>query len=509
MLQIKNLTITLLKDLRVILKDFSFTLKNGDRAALIGEEGDGKSTLLKLICNDSLVKNYIQYTGSIIKNNAQAGYICQELPAGDACKSIIDFCAEEPNFYGLTSKELSELAFRLGLSPDIFFSNRAVKTLSGGEKIKLQFARILMGKPDILLLDEPSNDLDIATLLWLENFINTCGLPVIFVSHDETLIENTANVIIHIEQLRRKSVPRCTVKRCPYGQFISERNLEISKQAQIAGEEKAKHDKQQEKYRRIQSKVEHELNTISRGNPHGGTMLKRKMKSVKSMGKRFQKEYENITEFPDTEKPINVKFQDVAPVPPSKTVLDLKLDTLCSDENVLAENVMLHVNGGEKICITGRNGVGKTTLLKKIACMLLPRKDIKAAYMPQDYGEILSSGITPVEFLSQTHDKNETTKIMTFLGSMNYTEDEMFHTVSGLSGGQKAKLIFLKMVFGKCNVLILDEPTRNFSPLSCAEIRCALKSFCGTIISVSHDRKYISDVCGTVYILSKSGLIKN
>lgn len=508
MLQIKNLTITILKDLRVILKDFSYTLNVGDKVALIGEEGNGKSTLLKLIYNDSLIKSYADYTGSIIKNNVKLGYLGQELPACDKDKSILDFCENSPSFYNLSPKELSGIAFRLSLSPDLFFSERAIKTLSGGEKIKLQFARILMENPDALLLDEPSNDIDIDTLSWLENFINTCGLPVLFVSHDETLIENTANVIIHIEQVRKKSVPRYSVKRCTYSRYISERDNEFTKEAQIAGEQLAQYEKQQEKYRRIQSKVVHELNTISRGDPHGGKMLKRKMKAVKSMGKRFQREHENMAEFPDTEKTISVKFTSITPVPTSKTVLDLNLSTLSIGEKLLSRNIKFYVKGGEKICVTGKNGVGKTTLLKRIADMLLPREDINASYMPQDYGDILCGDMTPISFLSVSGSKDEVTKIMSFLGSMNYTKDEMFHTAAGLSGGQKAKLIFLKMVFSRSNVLILDEPTRNFSPLSCAEIRSALKSFTGTIISVSHDRKYISDVCNTVYELTKSGLIK-
>jgi len=126
--------------------------------------------------------------------------------------------------------------------------------------------------------------------------------------------------------------------------------------------------------------------------------------------------------------------------------------------------------------------------------------------MPQNYDDLLVADKTPVEFLSVTGEKDEITKIKTFLGSVKYTSDEMEHRISELSGGQKAKLLFLKMILDGCNVLILDEPTRNFSPLSNPVIRDVLKSFGGAIISVSHDRKYINEVCTKVLELTPNGL---
>ena len=128
--------------------------------------------------------------------------------------------------------------------------------------------------------------------------------------------------------------------------------------------------------------------------------------------------------------------------------------------------------------------------------------------MPQDYEELLNMDQNPVEFLSDKGDKAEQTMIRTYLGSMRYTADEMSHCIRELSGGQKAKLLFLKMSLDGCNVLILDEPTRNFSPLSGPVIRQVLKSFDGAIISISHDRKYIGEVVSAVYELTQNGLYK-
>ena len=128
--------------------------------------------------------------------------------------------------------------------------------------------------------------------------------------------------------------------------------------------------------------------------------------------------------------------------------------------------------------------------------------------MPQNYEDQLDPSLSPLEWLSITGDKEETTKIRTYLGSMRYTPDEMFHPMSELSGGQKAKILFLKMILSGANVLLLDEPTRNFSPLSNPVIRQVLKEFGGSIISISHDRKYIEEVADTVYELTPRGLVK-
>ena len=123
--------------------------------------------------------------------------------------------------------------------------------------------------------------------------------------------------------------------------------------------------------------------------------------------------------------------------------------------------------------------------------------------MPQNYEDQLDLSMTPVDFLDSTGEKSERTKIRTYLGSLKYTADEMDHPIRELSGGQKAKVLLLKMSLGNANVLILDEPTRNFSPLSGPVIRKMLREFPGAIISISHDRKYIGEVCGKEYLLEK------
>ncbi|MCI8395134.1 MAG: ABC-F family ATP-binding cassette domain-containing protein [Acutalibacter sp.] len=506
MLQIQNLKITMKKDLRTLVEGLTFTLRPGDKVAVVGEEGNGKSTLLKLLYDESLVEGYAQWEGHMQKDGMLMGYLSQELPEADKGKTIYEKCLESGGFSEASPKELASLGAKLGIPAETFYSDQLMGALSGGEKVKLRMALLSLERPDCYLLDEPSNDLDLDTLRWLEEFIRDCPQPVVYISHDETLLEATANVVLHMEQLRRKTLPRHTVARMGYAQYVSERLHSFQKQEQLARKERQEEKKQQERFRQLYQKVEHQQNAVSRQDPHSGRLLKKKMKAVKSLEKRYERERDDMTELPDTEEAILAGFGEDISLPAGKTVLDFSLPRLEAGGRVLAENLRLFVRGPEHICIIGKNGAGKTTLLREIARELLGREDIKAAYMPQDYNELLNPAQTPVEFLAKTGEKEEHTRIKTYLGSMKYTPEEFSHPVGELSGGQRAKLFFLKMILDGANVLVLDEPTRNFSPLSGPVIRGLLRDFPGAVISISHDRKYIRESCGRVLELAGQGL---
>jgi len=522
MLKIDHLTICHKKDNRVLLKDFSLTLQDGDRAVLIGEEGNGKSTLLQQIYDEELTKAYTEVSGDIQRRNHRFGYLPQEMPEHVKRMRAVEFFDTVLDD-GNKVREAALLAGKLQIPAGIFESAQLMESFSGGEKVKLQMMALLLMEPDVLLLDEPSNDIDIETLQWMEKFLLQCRVPVLFVSHDEVLIEKTANIIIHMEQTMRKTVPVYTIAKMSYGEYIASRNRRIELQTREAHNEKREYDAKQERLRRIEQKVEHQQNIISRQNPAGGRLLKKKMKAVKSMERRFEKEAEDMTKVPDVEEEIFVTFAKGVRIPNGKTVLDFWLDEvkvkmregntfsqgdILPEERarVLAKDIKLAVYGSEKICIIGKNGCGKSTLLREIY-EYLKERNFKIGYMPQNYEEVLPFHKTPVEFLAVTGSREETTRIRTYLGSLKYTADEMMHPAAELSGGQKAKLLFLKMSMEECEVLLLDEPTRNFSPLSNPVVRKALRAFPGAIISISHDRKYISMVCDKVYELKREGLV--
>ena len=508
MLQIDHLTLVHRRDLRVLAEDFSFVLNDGDKAAVIGEEGNGKSTLLKWIFDPALVEPYCQAGGVRSGKTGSMGYLSQDLTEAEKAGTICDYCAAVPSFYELTPKELGDIARRLRFPVEEYFSDRPAGTLSGGERIKLQLSRLLFQRPAVLLLDEPSSDLDVDTLAWLENFIRDYEGTVLYVSHDETLIENTANVILHMEHPREGKPPRCTVHRLEYAAYAQRRSGAIAYQTQQARREKAEYSKKMERYRRIQQSVEHAQNTVSRQDPGKGRLLKKKMHAVQSMGRRFEREAESMIQLPEVEEAVFLRFAPEISLPAGKVVLALQMEMLAVGGSVLSRGIRLRVMGGEKVGIIGPNGTGKTTLLRCIASQLLARKDLKAAYMPQDYADTLPPDITPVEYLAPGGDREAETRARTFLGSVRFAREEMTHPIAALSGGQKAKLLLTKMMLEGSDVLVLDEPTRNFSPLSGPRVRQALREYGGTIISVSHDRKFLREVCDKLYQLTKDGLIE-
>ncbi len=508
-IQIKNLTIRHRKDLHPLLEDFQLVLSRGDKAVIVGEEGNGKSTLLKWIFDPAMIEGYAEATGSRSDQGEKLGYLPQELPEPDKKKTVYAFFSDMDAFWEQDVRERQQLLARLGLDDDVCFSEQLMGTLSGGEKVKIQMARLMLEKCDVWLLDEPSNDVDTDTLSWMEELIRDFPGAVLFISHDETLIEATANRVILLEQLRGKRATRWTVANVPFRQFAAEREAGFEKQAQQALNERRQERIALEKFQRIQQKVEYQQNAVSRQDPHSGRLLKKKMANVMSLRRRYEREHEQMTEFPERELAILVKFHGQQAIPRNKTVLELSLPVLTRpDGAVLARNVSLTVRGPEKICLTGRNGAGKTTLLRRIRDELAERADLSVCYMPQDYEELLELDETPIDFLAPSGDKEAVTAVRTYLGSMRYTAQEMFHPIRELSGGQKAKLLLLRISLSGANVLLLDEPTRNFSPLSGPEVRTLLRSFPGAIISVSHDRKYLAEVADKVFTLSEDGLTR-
>ncbi len=175
------------------------------------------------------------------------------------------------------------------------------------------------------------------------------------------------------------------------------------------------------------------------------------------------------------------------------------------DLTVLVDSLSFTLNDGERLALIGEEGNGKSTLLHLIRNTLEKRSDLRVFYMPQDAGDLLDFSLSPVELLSPSGKKEERSRAGILLGSMKFTADEMNHPSAGLSGGQKAKLMFLMMAESDANVLLLDEPTRNLSPLSGPVIRELLAEYPGCIITVSHDRRLIQEVCTRTVALTPEG----
>ena len=310
MYQVKDLTITHKKDLTTLVEGLSLTLAPGDRAAIIGEEGNGKSTVLKLLYDPALVEPYAEWTGEIVDNGLRRGYLAQELSPEELARPVWEFCQGSSAFEGADPRALDRAARQVGLSPELFWDGRPMSTLSGGERVKLRLALLLLDGPDLLLLDEPSNDLDLRTLDWLEEFLLGCEVPVLYISHDERLLERTANVVVHLERLRRRTLPRCTVARVGYERDVEERAARFARQERNAAQERRAYEAKMERYRQIRDKVDHRQATITRQDPHGGRLLKKKMHAVQSLGRRFEREREDMTAMPEWEEAILAAFDE-------------------------------------------------------------------------------------------------------------------------------------------------------------------------------------------------------
>lgn len=498
MLEIKDFSIKVGN--KYLIKNLSLSLNVKDKMAVIGEEGNGKSTLLKAILG---ICEYAEVDGSVATNGHRIGYLEQSINERDLYKKVYDFLFQDENDYYEKINSLYQNLDQLHLSDQILKQN--MEMLSGGEKVKVRLLKLLIDDYDILFLDEPTNDLDIETLEWLEYFINHIKKPIIYISHDETLLENTANMILHIEQIKKKTECRHTLLRIDYESYVNQRLQKIEKETQIAKGEQRDFFNKQQKLQKVMQKVEYQQNTISRKDPHGAKMLKVKMRSLKSQERRLNNL--ELTEIPDVEEHISFFFEEVK-VPKTKHIVSINMKELKVADRILSKNILLDVIGNVHICIIGKNGVGKSTLIKYIYEELKNRDDIKLGYMPQNYDEVLNQYEMVLDFVAPSTTKESLTKARMYLGNMNFTRDEMHGKIKDLSNGTKAKLFLIKLVLDKCDVLLLDEPTRNVSPLSNPMIRKVLKEYHGTIISISHDRKYMNEVMDCLYVLTEEGLIK-
>ena len=527
MLIISNLSLILKKDLRVLIKDFSLTVNKKDKIGIIGEEGNGKSSLLKAIYNQEEASKYLEIKGTINIKNEKIGYLPQMVEKELLEKSVNELLNEKIDYSLLDYKKYYFYIDKFNLDEEkLLFSSLLVGNLSGGERIKLFLLIELMKEPTVLLLDEPSNDLDLLSLNLLEELIINLDIPVIFISHDEHFLSRCANRIVHIESLKSKSEARVSVKNLSYDDYYQTREDFLDKNIREFNKDKENFEKKIEIYNRVYQSVNYALNTVSRQAPSEAKNLKDKMHSIKSMEKRYIKEKENLTQKYDVEDAINLKFDNLDKgrsgssnskinylVDANKEVLDLNIDSLKVNSGItlIDKQISLYIKGAKKVALIGENGVGKTTLLRLIYHELKKNTSFKVGYMSQNYEDELLNYLSPLDYLSKTlnvSNKEDLTKIQTYLGSLKLTYEEMNRSISSLSGGEKAKIFFAKLILEKDNVMLLDEPTRNISPLSNKAFINSIKEYNGVLIAVSHDRNFVCQVFDDIYELDKENGLK-
>ena len=500
MIKINHLTITQNKDLRDLVSDLSMTIQDGEKVAIIGEEGNGKSTLLRALMGEALPDFTIK--GDIQSDLQSLAYIPQKLAEYLKERSLHDYFFLDPA--DLDYSLLYRLAEELHFDSDRFASDQKIGSLSGGEALKVQLIHELSKPFEVLFLDEPSNDLDLETVDWLKRQIQKTGQTVIFISHDEDFLSQTADTIVHLRLVKHRKEAETLVEHLDYERYNNQRKASFARQIQQAANDQRTYDKTMEKHRRVKQNVETALRNTK--NDVAGRLLAKKMKNVLSQEKRFEKAAQLMTQKPLEEEQIQLFFSDIQPLAASKVLIQLEKENLSIGERILAQGLQLTIRGQDKIGIIGPNGVGKSTLLSKLQQLLSDKREISLGFMPQDYHKKLQLDLSPVAYLSKTGEKEELQKIQSHLASLNFSYPEMQHQIRSLSGGQQGKLLLLELVLRKPNFLLLDEPTRNFSPTSQPEIRKLFATYPGGLITVSHDRRFLKEVCTSLYRLTEHGL---
>ena len=502
-----------------LLEEISFQLNEGERVGLIGANGEGKTTLLKLIL-DELTPD----SGEIFrKNGMQIGYLAQnggysschtveeEMQAIFAeDKRLIAALRETENAISKTnevSKEYSALTARYdSLNRQIAArdsygfevriaavlsgmgfaerKNQLVSTMSGGEKTRLQLCKLLLEAPDLLILDEPTNHLDTKTLFWLEDYLASYKGAILTVSHDRYFLDKIVKQVYELEN-KKLSVFK--------GNYSKYKILKAEKVAHLLKE----YEKQQVERAHLQEYVDKNLVRAST------------TKSAQS--RRHKLETMELIEKPAL-PPTPPRFVFSYEQKPYENVLEAQNFNLTAGEKTLLKNVGFSVRRGDKIAVVGDNGTGKSTLLKQILSGKNPAIKLGRFVKPAAYfqeNENLNPENTVLAELWERHTLWEQTKVRSILAQTKLGEEDMDKKVRMLSGGEKAKLALAVFECEGGNFLLLDEPTNHLDLPARESLEEALKAFDGTVLFVSHDRYFISALATKVIELENGTLTEH
>ena len=509
-----------------VLKDVSWEIKNGERIGLVGVNGAGKSTQLKIIAgleeatDGSLITEgdpsvaYLKqefdvdvsrtvreelfeafqeaseliHSQKLIQEKMESELASKDLDYLDSLikeLSVVQNKFESINGYDLESK-IQKLLPTIGFNQNE--ANRLVGDFSGGWQMRIALGKILLQSPDLLLLDEPTNHLDLETIEWLENYLLNQKVAMVIVSHDRSFLDKVCTKIVNTERGQSKSYLG------NYTSYIQQKDFEL--ESTIAA-----YEKQQKELQVQKAYIERFRASATRST------------QAKSREKLLDKV--QMIEAPEKllKGPV-FKFMDA---PRSgKEVLSINDLTHSYEDNILFLEAYLEVEPGERIAFLGANGSGKSTLLRLImgleeadeGSIELGKYNIIPSYFEQNQAEALELDKTVIETISQTVPKWTQTEIRSLLGSFGLTNDSVFKEVSQISGGEKARLALALIILKPSNLLILDEPTNHLDIPSKQMLEKALSNYNGTALIVSHDRYFISKVANKIVEIRDGQLIK-
>jgi ATP-binding cassette subfamily F protein 3 len=503
----------------IILQNISFIVNEGDKIGVIGENGAGKSTLFNLLAGFTEADS-----GTISISTNKIGYL-QQNTVIDSEKSIyeevktvfdeifqlekqiksleekisqtkdshlLDKLFLEYSFLTDKYKELDGYSVESkirgvlnGLGFDVSQFATPVSTLSGGQKTRLMLAKTLLLSPDVLLLDEPTNHLDINSIEWLEQYLKFYNGTILIISHDRYFLDKIVTRIFEIENTH------LSVYEGNYTEYLKRKKLDMEAKLKA-------YEEQQKEIKRIKSIIQIQKN-------------RRTEKSVK-MAESKQKLLEKMELI---EKPvinnrsINLRFD--FDLESGNDVLTVKNLSLSFDRQIFS-NVSFEIKKGEKIALLGPNGIGKSSLLKILVGEIDNFEgeikfgtNVITGYYEQEF-KSLNAEKTVIDEIWDENPYLTQTEVRTLLASFLFKEEDVFKTISTLSGGEKARLSLLKLILSKANFLLMDEPTNHLDLKAKEVLEEALLDYTGTLLFVSHDRYFIDKIATKVMILTPQGV---
>jgi ATP-binding cassette subfamily F protein 3 len=509
-----------------IIENISFSVNENEKIGLIGLNGAGKTTLFNI-----LTENLEPDTGEIfkakekklcyLKQNTKIespGTIMDEMLSiyddvikleeklkklsykissftehdnHDELKSLMDDYAkiseqfEEKDGYSFKSL-IKGVLKGLGFSESEF--NKSINLLSGGQKSRVMLAKLLLEKADMLLLDEPTNHLDIEAISWLEKYIRDYKGTVLIISHDRYFLDNTVSRIFLMENKNLKSY------NGSYTDFMKKRKTEL--------------EQKKKQYDEYEKEINRQEEMIQRLHAYGS---KRNIRQAFSRQKALDK-------IKELDKPVSgnkkVKLQFTPKVKSGKDVLKVENLSVAFDGPPIFNNVGLNIYQGEKVCIIGPNGIGKSTLLKIITNKITNYSGtvnighyVNIGYYDQEQTNLNPENTVIDEILDYRPDLNYY-DIRTMLAQFLFNGDDMYKIVGDLSGGEKGRLSLLKLMTSDANFLLMDEPTNHLDIDSKEILEDALLNYEGTVLAISHDRYFLNKVADKIYDMSKDGIFQ-
>lgn len=507
-----------------ILENICFTVNEGDKVGIIGVNGTGKTTLMKIISGEygydqgdiytskDCEIGYLEQNTNFYSNNT----ILEEVL--EVFKPLIDMenylreleikIAEEgsksnssileklmndyshtlelfasKNGYGYKSEAKGVLK-GLGFKDEDM--DKPISILSGGEKTRVLLGKLLLKKPTLLLLDEPTNHLDSEAIEWLEFFLKQYKGTVILISHDRYFLDQVVGRIFEVHNKKLKSYN---------GNYTN--YLELSK---IEKEIELK------KYEDQQKDIKKQEESIERLKAYG---REKHLKRARSKEKALDKI--DVLDKPEAYRK-KAKIQFHPSIASGNDVLHVNDVSMGYDDRTLFKGVNFDIYSGEKVALIGPNGIGKSTLFKIIMNELTPLNgDIKVgtnvnvAYFHQEQ-KTLNLNNTIIDEIWDTNDRLTQTEIRNMLGSLLFEDEDVFKKISTLSGGERARIAILKLILSKANFLLLDEPTNHLDIDSKEVLEEALENYTGTIFTISHDRYFLNTVVDKILVLGEDGI---